>query len=598
MRLTTLDWCIIAASIAVTILIGIWAGRRAGRNAGEYFLSGRSLGWGVLGLSIVATTFSTDTPNLVTDLTRQHGVAGNWSWWAFMLTTITTTFFFGSLWRRSGVATDVEFYELRYSGRTAAALRAFRSIYLGVIINVIIMGAVTLALIKFGSVLLGFTPVQSVLLGGGVALVFTAIGGLRGVIVSDCFLFVIAMTGSVAAAVFALKHPAVGGLSGLFGNPVVAPLSHFLPDASKPGEMATFFIVPLLVQWWSVWYPGAEPGGGGFAAQRMFAARDEKNAVGAMLLFSFAHYALRPWPWLIVALASLIVYPDIASLRAAFPEVDPSIIGNDFAYPAMLTLLPAGWLGLIAASLLAAYVSTTATLLNLGSSYMVFDIYVRFVKPDASERQKVLVGRIVTVLLMVTAGFIGLSMASAVQAFNLLLSIGAGTGLLLMVRWFWPRVNAMSEVAAMIIALVVSATVQSGSIPALAAAPDWMRLVMAVGLTTAGWIIVTLVTPPPADATLIAFYQRIHPPGPLWRAKMRSLDIPLSTHPGGIGAASIAAAASCGLVGGSLFLIGSMLRGQIAASLGFGVLAACSGLVLAYAWPRLSFEEPEPEGIA
>jgi solute:Na+ symporter, SSS family len=521
MILSSLDWTIVVAFFALTLTIGLWVARRAGRNASEYFLSGRDLPWWLLGFSMVATTFSTDTPNLVTDLVRTRGVAGNWSWWAFLLTGMLTVFLYARLWRRSEILTDIEFYEIRYSGRSAAFLRGFRAVYLGVLFNIVIMASVTLAAIKIGGTMLGLSPAQSVVAAMVVTVVFSTLGGFRGVIITDTVLFFVAMGGAFAAAWVALDHPQVNGLQGLLTHPNVAGKLALVPplDWSTPESrdfLLGFLIVPLAVQWWSVWYPGAEPGGGGYLVQRMLAARTEKEAVAATLFFNFAHYALRPWPWIIVALASLVVFPDLASIRQAFPHVPADKIGNDLGYSAMLTFLPPGIMGLMLASLLAAYMSTIATHLNWGSSYVVNDVYKRFVNPEASEAHLVAVGRLSTVVMMVLAALLSLQLTNAVQAFQIMLQIGAGTGLLFILRWFWWRINPWSELAAMVVSFVVSLVLQLGTFAA--AWPEYQKITVGVAITTAAWLLVTLVTPPSDDQVLREFVRRTNPGGPGWRA--------------------------------------------------------------------------------
>ncbi|MFW6201130.1 MAG: sodium:solute symporter family protein [Gemmatimonadota bacterium] len=519
MRLTPLDWAIVALYFAAVLAIGLWASRRAGRDTAEYFLSGRSMPWWLLGVSMVATTFSTDTPNLVTDIVRQNGVAGNWIWWAFLLTGMLTVFVYAKLWRRAGVLTDLEFYEIRYSGRPAAFLRGFRAVYLGVFFNVMIMATVTLAAIKIGGVMLGLSPVVMVLLAGGVTVTFSMLGGLRGVLLTDFLLFFTAIGGSVAAAVVAVGHPDVGGLSGLVSHPELADRLSLLPDFDDTTAVVTLLVLPLAVQWWSVWYPGAEPGGGGYVAQRMLSAKDEADATAATLLFNAAHYALRPWPWILVGLASLVVFPTVDSLREAFPGVSAEILGHDLAYPAMLTFLPAGVLGIVIASLAAAYMSTISTHLNWGASYVVNDVWKRFVEPDADERRLVRVGRVATALLMVLAAALALWLTNALQAFQILLQIGAGTGLLFILRWFWWRINAFSELTAMAVSFVVALYVElihPDLFPALELSPSF-RLVLGVAVTTVAWVAVTYMTRPTDEATLRRFYRLARPGGPGWR---------------------------------------------------------------------------------
>lgn len=538
MQLAPIDWCVLATYGLLAVGLGLFAARTAGKGAAAFFLSGRSAPWWLLGVSMVATTFSTDTPNLVADITRQNGVAGNWVWWAFLLTGMTTTFVYAGLWRRSGVLTDLEFYELRYSGRPAAFLRGFRAVYLGVLFNVMIMASVTLAAIKIAGVLFGWSPLATVMIASVITVTISAAGGLRSVLVTDLLLFAAAMTGSVAAAVFALRHPEVGGLSNLLTHPDVVPRLALMPDFRNLEVAIPLFIIPLAVQWWATWYPGSEPGGGGYVAQRMLAAKDENHAFGATLFFNLAHYALRPWPWLLVALASIVVFPDLDTLREAFPAVASSVIGHDLAYPAMLTFVPAGWMGLVVGSLAAAYISTISTHLNWGSSYIAHDVYRRFLKPGASERRVVLVGRLATVGLMVLAAMLALRLESALQAFGILLQIGAGTGLLFLLRWFWWRINAWTEIVAMIVSFGVASTffvlhgirdsrlealmaegisraAAEGRLPALEL---WQELLIGVAVTTVAWLLAAFFTRPTEESTLRAFYRTTRPGGPGWRA--------------------------------------------------------------------------------
>lgn len=517
MELTTLDWTVIAAYGLIAVTIGLWFARRAGSESDEFFLGGRSMPWWLLGTSMVATTFSTDTPNLVTDLVRSGGVSQNWVWWAFVITGMCTVFFYAKLWRRSGISTDVGFYELRYSGKPAAFLRGFRALYLGVFFNCMIMATVTLAAIKIGGVVLGASKYEVVLVAGAVTALYSATSGLWGVVVTDLILFAVAMIGSVAVAWYALAQPEVGGMVGLFSDPAVADKLSLLPDFSDWRTASTVFIIPIAVQWWSTWYPGAEPGGGGYVAQRMLAAKDESHAMKATLWFNIAHYALRPWPWIIVALASLIVYPTLGSIQAAFPHIDPSIVRNDLAYPAMLVFLPSGLLGLVVASLAAAYMSTISTHLNWGASYLVDDVYRRFIAPDEDEKTYVLVGRIATVALVVVAGVISLWLENALQAFQILLQIGAGTGLVFLLRWFWWRINVWSELSAMIISFLVAVYFQFGHVAlGFDAVDPSLQLVLGVVITSIGWMTVTMLTPPADAETLASFHSLIRPMGNGW----------------------------------------------------------------------------------
>lgn len=508
MQLTFIDWLFIAGFFLFSLAIGLVVARKAGSSASEYFLSGRNMPWWLLGISMVATTFSADTPNLVTDIVRKNGVAGNWVWWAFLLTGMLTVFVYARLWRRSGVLTDLEFYELRYSGKAASFLRGFRALYLGLFFNIVIMAAVSLAAIKIGGVLLGLSPLQTVLFASVVTVIYTSLGGLRGVIWTDFFQFAMAMTGTIGAAIVVVNLPEVGGLEALFKQPALEGKLSLLPVFEDPAVYIPLFIMPLAVQWWSVWYPGSEPGGGGYIAQRMLSAKDEKNALWATLLFNVAHYALRPWPWILIALSSLILFPDLDSLGRAFPHIDQQVLNDDLAYSAMLSFLPPGLLGLVIASLIAAYMSTISTHLNWGASYIVHDFYKRFLNPDATDREMVRIGRVATVVLMALAATLALYLSSALQAFNILLQIGAGTGLLFILRWFWWRINAYSELTAMIVSFFVALLLELFLDQSV---PSHLRLLMGVGITTASWVTVTFLTAPADQDTLLAFYKKIRP---------------------------------------------------------------------------------------
>ena len=437
MELSTLDYSFIVVFFSIVLGIGIYVSKKSGSSSSEFFLSGRTMPWWLLGLSMVATTFSTDTPNLVTDLVRTTGVSGNWGWWCMLLTGMLTVFVYAKLWRKSNVKTDLEFYELRYGGKPASFLRKFRAVYLGVIFNVITMSAVNLAAIKIGGIMLGLEPWQTIVGAGLITVAFSALGGFKGVVYTDFLLFFVAMAGAIGAAYYLVNIPEVGGLDAMMANELVKSKMNILPDFSDTEMVITLLVIPLAVQWWSSWYPGGEPGGGGYIAQRMLAAKDENHAIGATFFFNIMHYALRPWPWILVALASLVVYPDIASISEAFPNVPTDKLGHDLAYSAMLTKLPSGLLGVVLASLVAAYMSTISTQLNWGSSYLVFDFYKQQVNPDATEKQMVAVGRLSTVVLMVLSAILALAMQNAEQIFKLLLLFGAGTGLIFILRWFW-----------------------------------------------------------------------------------------------------------------------------------------------------------------
>ena len=568
MRLTAADWVVVLAYGVVVLAVGLFFARRAGKGVDEFFLAGRKLPWWLLGTSMVATTFSTDTPNLVTDMVRTGGVSQNWLWWAFVITGMCTVFFYAKLWRRSGALTDTAFYELRYSGSPAAFLRGFRALYLGVFYNVMIMATVTLAAIKIGGVLLGVGKYEVVLLAGTVTVLYSATSGLWGVVVTDLMLFVVAMVGSVAAAYYAVIQPEVGGLTGLMTAPELQGKLSFLPDFTDWRTAAAVFIVPVAVQWWSTWYPGSEPGGGGYVAQRMLAARDEKEAMGATLWFNVAHYALRPWPWVLVGLASLLVYPSLESIQAAFPHLDPSIVRHDLAYPAMLVFLPHGLLGLVVASLAAAYMSTISTHLNWGASYVVDDFYRRFINDWEEDRHYVTAGRLTTVGLIILASIVALWLENAFQAFQILLQIGAGTGLVFLLRWFWWRINAWSEVAAMLVSFSVALYFQfvheSLGFPAMDAS---LQLVIGVAFTTVGWLVVTLLTPPAEEATLRSFYTAHRPFGKGWRKVLNLGPQDLGPEPGGVAAGFLGWFLGLAAVYGALFGTGFILYGNLAMGL-------------------------------
>ncbi len=512
MTLSTLDWLIVGLYFILSLAIGIWSSKKAGKDTKAFFLAGRNMPWWLLGISMVATTFSTDTPNLVTDLVRQNGVSGNWSWWAFLLTGMLTVFVYAKLWHRSGVLTDIEFYELRYSGKAAAFLRGFRALYLGLVFNVLVMGTVSLAAVKFGEIVLGWPGWVTLSIACSITLAYSTLGGLKAVIMTDFIQFILAMVGSIWAMFYILGLPQVGGLSQLISHSNVVDKLSILPNLSDPNVWIPVMFVPLAVQWWASYYPGAEPGGGGYIAQRMFSAKDEENAVAATFLFNIAHYALRPWPWILIALSSLVIFPELSDIQEAFPNLPADKLGHDVAYPAMLSLLPSGLLGLVAASLIAAFMSTMSTQLNLGASYLVNDFYHRFIKPNASDKDLVRVGRIFTVLSIFLGAGLGLLLTSAGQAFTLLLMIGAGTGLIYILRWFWWRINAYTEIVAMISSLVIAAYFNFGN----SALEEWEKIVFGAILTTLVWIVATFVTPPDDEKTLQNFVKKINPGGPGW----------------------------------------------------------------------------------
>ena len=589
--LEMIDWIFIFSFFFISFIIGIAVAKKAGRSAVEFFASSRNMPWWLLGTSMVATTFSADTPNLVTDMVRQHGVSGNWLWWAFLITGMVTVFIYSKLWRRSNVLTDIEFYELRYSGKIAAFLRGFRSLYLGLFFNVVIMAAVLLASIKIGSVMLGFSPFKTIFLMSIIVVIYTMIGGLRGVLITDFVQFTIAMTGSILAAIKIINLPQVGGLKNLLAHPNVQHKISILPDFNDTSLVIYIFIIPVLVQWWSVWYPGAEPGGGGYIAQRMLAAKDENHAIGATFLFNIFHYALRPWPWILVALASLVIFPDLNSLGKAFPNISSSILRHDLAYSAMLTYLPAGLLGLVIASLIAAVMSTISTHLNWGASYIVNDFYKRFIKIDSSDRELVLVGRFSIVGLMILSAGLALVLSNALQAFHILLQIGAGTGLLFLLRWFWWRINAASEISAMIISFLVALYFEFIHTKlGFMALLDWQKLLIGIAVTTFGWITITLITKPTDHNTLFNFYVRIQPGGPGWKnvlkvAHMKGVDIDkYLTQQWDVPSGLVGVVLGIILVYSSLFLIGFWLYSNYTAIVISSMITVLSSVLLVRIW--------------
>ena len=583
MNPTALDWTIVLLSIAVSFIPAILLARRASRSTAEFFTSGRAAPWWLLGVSMVATTFSTDTPNLVTNFVRTGGVASNWAWWAFLLTGMATVFFYARLWRRSRVLTDLEFYEIRYDGRAATFLRGFRALYLGLFFNCIIMATVNLAAVKIANVVLGWPMLRTLAICTVLNIAFAATSGLWGVMVTDLIQFGVAMTGSFAAAYYALAQPEVGGLAGLFEKVPAGTLA-FLPDFGDWSLTLSLLVIPLTVQWWSVWYPGSEPGGGSYIAQRMLAAKSERDAMAGTLFFNVAHYALRPWPWVLVALASMIVFPQLSDIAATFPYVEPRLVGHDMAYSAMLKFLPHGMLGLMIAGMLAAYVSTLSTHLNWGTSYIVHDFYRRFVRPDADEHRYVFVGRVVTGLLMLAAASVTFVLESAQQSFNLLMSVGAGTGLIYLLRWFWWRINAWSEIAAMASSFAVSiglfvAQKLGATISATAV------LLVTISVTTVCWVAATYLTRPTDAATLERFYRLVRPAGPGWRVVRQQAQLPPS--PDSLPNALLGWVLGCAFIYSALFGSGSLLYGRWMQGMVWGALFIASGAGLVRLLPRM-----------
>jgi len=552
------DWAAIVAFFVVLVGIAGLCSRRAGRDAKDFFLSGRSMPWWLIGVSMCAASTSTNSANMFTEFIRNSGLSENWKWWAFLLTGMLTVFVYSKLWVRSGAKSDIEFYELRYSGRPAAILRGFRALYLGIVFNVITTGLVMLAAIKIGQVLFGVDQWTVIVLTAVCSIIYSALGGLRGAIYTDFFLFVVIMVGAVVGMVYALGRPEVGGFAAMMQNPVVQRHLSFLPDIGNTDLFVSVFAIPIAIQWWNVWYPGSEPGGGGYVVQRMLSAKSENHCVAGSVLYQVVNYAIRPWPWYLTAFASLIVFPDLASLQKAFPHVNPSLVKGDLAYPAMLTFVPNGWLGVVAASMMGALFSTVAAHLSMGSNYIANDFWKRFVRPEASERELISVGRWTTVLLMVLSGLIAPALVSAGAVFNLVLQIGAGTGLIYLLRWFWMRINAWSEITAMAVSFVVAVSLKV-FFPEF---KPWQQLLVVMGVTTVAWVTVTLLTPP-TDAAKRASFQN--------KVRANGHDIAW-----GLLAMSVA----CVCVYTMMFAAGYWIYGRTAVAAVMTALAALSGLAL------------------
>jgi solute:Na+ symporter, SSS family len=589
MHLQFVDWIIVAISLFICFVPALFFGKRAGKNTSEFFASGRSVPWWLAGLSMVATTFSSDTPNLVTDIVRRNGVAGNWIWWAFVMTGVATVFFYARLWRRSGVMTDLEFYELRYSGKAASVVRGFRSVYLGFFFNCMIMATVNLAACKIAGILFGLERWQTLLGVGMLNVIFATYSGLWGVLVIDMIQFFIKMTAVIAAAYFAVNLPQVGGLSGMVEklSAVKGPggihYLNILPDFSNNWDIAiAVFIMPIAVQWWAVWYPGAEPGGGSYIAQRMLASKSEKDAIGSVLFFNVAHYVLRPWPWILVGLCSIIVYPELSDIQKAFPHLDPSMLGHDIAYPAMLKFLPAGFIGLMVGGLIAANSSTILTHLNWGASYLIHDFYRRFIRKNENEKHYVLAGRFATVGLFVCASGLVFLLDTAKDAFDIILQIGAGTGLLYLLRWFWWRINAWCEVVAMASSFIISLLLLFLHKNGIHISTH-SGLLITIAFTTASWVVTAFVGPETDRRTLIEFYKKIRPFGPGWKsirkeagiseeeANLSQENIPLGL---------LGWVTGCTVIWSALFMVGNFLYGRLNYALILFFLFILSGTIL------------------
>ncbi len=575
------DWAIVVVYFAASAVIGLYYSRRAGRNVEEFFLSGRSLPWWLAGTSMVATTFAADTPLAVTELVAKNGVAGNWLWWNMALGGVATVFFFARLWRRAGILTDVELVEIRYSGKPAAVLRGTRGIYLGLLVNCIIMGWVNLAMAAILEGMLGVPHTQVIWwVAGSLAItaVYAATSGLWGVAITDAFQFVLAMAGTVALAVVVVNLPQVGGIAGLKAQLPewtlrAMPAIGARPTGSSAGgvlamSVATFFAF-IGIQWWASWYPGAEPGGGGYIAQRMMSARNEKHAVFATLWFTIAHYCIRPWPWILTGLAALVLYPDLA----------PEAKRLGYVY-AMRDYLPAGLRGVLLASFLAAYMSTVSTQLNWGASYIVNDVYRRFARPDATEKQLVRFARITTIVIMALSLVVTAILETISGAWLFIIEAGAGLGLVLILRWYWWRINAWSELSAMIVPLVVYGFVRARTTIVF---PESLYLI--VGVTTVVWIAATYLTPPVETRTLVEFYRRVHPGGPGW--KPIAALCPDVRPDGGLGRAVLDWLAGVLLVYATLFMIGDLIFSEWARAGGLGAVAAACALWLARSLSRL-----------
>jgi Na+/proline symporter len=586
-HLTALDYLVIAGLMAICFIPALFFSRRSGRSTTEFFASGRSVPWWLAGLSMVATTFSSDTPNLVTDIVRRQGVAGNWQWWAYTLTGIATVFFYARLWRRSGVMTDLEFYELRYSGEAASFVRGFRAIYLGLFFNCIIIATVNLAACKIANILFGL-PRWETLAGVGILnVIFAAQSGLWGVLVIDMIQFFVKMSAVIAAAYFALIQPQVGGLHGMVSRlsalkgPGGLNYLNMLPDFhSNRDLLVAVFVMPIAVQWWATWYPGAEPGGGSYIAQRMLASKSEKDSLGGVLFFNLAHYILRPWPWILVGLCSLLVYPTLGDIKTAFPHMDPKLLGHDIAYPAMLHFMPVGWIGLMIGGLIAANSSTILTHLNWGASYLVHDLYRRFIRKDAHEKHYVTMGRVATVLLFVCGGGLTFVLDSAKDAFDLILLVGAGTGLLYLVRWFWWRVNAWCEVVAMLSSFVIAVALFIYNKYGTHHVSSDAQLMITIAATTFCWVTMAYFGPQTDRKTLIDFYRKVRPAGPGWeviRREAEAIDqLPEPSHDN-IPLAIMGWVLGCTVIWSALFALGNFLYQRWGYATALTIVFAISG---------------------
>lgn len=593
MKLTWIDWSIIVTYFVISVLIGLYFTRRASRSTDEYFLGGRTIPWWLAGVSIVATTFSSDTPLLVTGITARGGIAGNWVWWAFVLSGMLTVFFFARLWRRANVMTDVEFTTIRYSGKAADFLRIFRATYLSIPINAIIGGSVTLGMVKIFKATIGIDETTAVLICFTITALYSTLGGFLGVLWTDFFQFILAMVGSVGLAYYSVKT--VGGVSALhaglaktYGSSTDSLLA-FLPHGESAYLPLVTLAVFFTVQWWAVWYPGAEPGGGGYVAQRMFAAKDEKSSLLATLSFNILHYTLRPWPWILTALAAMVYYAGNAEV-----QVDP-----EFGYVRLIAdVLPIGWRGILVAAMMAAYMSTIATQLNWGASYVVNDVYRPYLKKGASEQHYVMAGRVASIIIMLLTGLVALKLGKVTRALDILLSIGAGTGLVLILRWYWWRVNAWSEISAMITAAAVSLSLQFFVGPKAFGLSDSSHdsqvffaysLLITTAIVTVVWLGVTFITKPTDERTLVAFYRRTRPSRAGWGPIARLAPEVVTTERTGV--RLMQWVMGCGLIYLSLFGVGSIVFGQYLR----GLILLLISLALGYAVLRSLSNDPDEE---
>ncbi len=576
------DYLIVILYFIISFSIAFYFYKRAGKNTNEFFLSGRNLPWYLAGLSMVATTFAADTPLAVTELVARNGIAGNWLWWNFAFGGMLTVFFFSRLWRRAGLVTEVEFAEFRYSGKPAKFLRGFRAVYLGFIMNIIIIGWVNKAMI---SVLTGFFDIDEsivffyVFAVMTVVAIYSALSGLWGVVVTDAFQFFMAMTGCIILAILVVNSPQIGGMSELKSQ-LPESVFNFFPSISDAGEAGGALVLSLSsflayvgIIWWASWYPGAEPGGGGYVVQRMLSAKNEKHSLFATLFFQVAHYALRPWPWIIVGLATLVLYPELSENQK----------GLGYIY-AMKDFLPTGLKGLLIAAFFAAYMSTIATQLNWGTSYIINDFYRRFLVKDKTEKHYVFTSRATTLLLMIVSVIITLFINRISGAWEFILECGAGLGLVLIMRWFWWRINAWSEISAMITPFILLPILKLFDV----GFPD--TLFILVPSTTFVWLIITFITKPTDEITLIEFYKKVYPGGRLW--KMISDKLPEAPRQQNFISMFINWIAGVVLVYSSLFAIGKVILGDYSNSIIYFILMIISVIIISYnlsreGWRRL-----------